>query len=97
MRNENRRVRFPWQPAEYSRTCEECGYTWLVPRKAARKRIRPINMFSAAPGGTRVDRGELSRQVASISMEIRTADVLRHCPKCGAAHFTQHRSRVTWG
>jgi hypothetical protein len=37
-----------------------------------------------------VDRGELAREVRSISAEKEAVDVLRHCPACGADQFTQH-------
>lgn len=90
---EDRLVRFPWQPQEYARTCAECGYTWRVPRSAARRRIRSISMFSVAPRGRTVDRAELAREIESISAANQPAGVFRQCPKCGADHFTQNAVR----
>jgi DNA-directed RNA polymerase subunit M/transcription elongation factor TFIIS len=88
-------MRLPGQAWEYVRTCLECGYAWRVPRSAARRRIRPIFMFSVAPRGQTVDRAELRREVGAISAEGRVAETFRHCPKCGAEHFTQSPLRGT--
>jgi hypothetical protein len=88
-------MRLPGQAREYVRTCVECGYAWRVPRSAARRRIRPIFMFSVAPCGQTVDRAELGREVGAISAEGRVAETFRRCPKCGAEHFTQSPSRGT--
>jgi hypothetical protein len=38
---------------------------------------------------TAIDRGELTREVQSASAANLSADTFRHCPKCGADHFTQ--------
>jgi hypothetical protein len=48
-------------------------------------------MFSVAPRGQIVDRVELGREVGAISAEGRVAETFRHCPKCGAEHFTQSK------
>ena len=39
------------------------------------------------------DRGELAREVASISADNQTVETYQHCPKCGAERFTQHAVR----
>jgi len=82
------RMRFPWQPREYARTCAECGYIWRVPRWAAQRRVRSISMISVASRAT-IDRGELTRKVQSASGANQSADTFRHCPRCEADHFTQ--------
>jgi predicted nucleic-acid-binding Zn-ribbon protein len=82
-------VRLPWQAKEYVRTCTNCGYTWRVPRSAARKRMRSISMFSTA-SRTRIDRAELDREVGSISAENQVTEAFRHCPRCDAEQFEQH-------
>jgi ribosomal protein S27AE len=87
------RVRLPWQPEDYARTCGKCGYTWRVPRSAARRRIRSISAFLVAPNARSIDRRELARQVESISMEKEAVEVFRHCPECGSDQFTQHAAR----
>jgi len=86
------RMRFPWQPQEYARTCAECGYIWRVPRWAAQRRVRSVSMISVA-SRTTIDRGELTRKVQSASAANLSADTFRHCPKCGADHFTQRALR----
>ena len=85
-------VRFPWRAREYERTCVKCGYTWRVPRSAARRRRRTISTFSVASPRT-IDRAELRREVASISAENQQAEAFRECPKCGAVRFTQRSVR----
>jgi hypothetical protein len=47
-------------------------------------------MFSAAPNSRTLNRGDLARQVTSISAEIQELEVYRHCPECGSGRFTQH-------
>ena len=84
-------MRFVWQRPDVARTCEECGYTWRVPRSAARRRIRSISLFNAAPNAQ--SRRELARQVTSISAGNQTFEIYEHCPECGAARFTQHAAR----
>jgi hypothetical protein len=42
---------------------------------------------------TNIDRGELTRKVQSASGANQSADTFRHCPKCGADHFTQSAFR----
>src|SRR5487761_1577545 len=100
---EDRHVRIPWRPQEYARTCAECGYTWQVPRSAARRGFRSISAFLIAPSGTmrtsgasstNLDRGELTREVDSIGAANRVAEAFRQCPECGAEHFTQRPSRA---
>lgn len=88
-------MRLPWQAQEYVRTCVECGYAWRVPRLARRRRIRSISMFSVAPRGRTIDRGELGREVDAISAEGQATATFRRCPKCGADHFAQSPSRGT--
>lgn len=43
--------------------------------------------------GVNVDQVKVNELVESISARIRFAESLRHCPKCGADHFTQRASR----
>ena len=72
-------MRFPWQPREYERTCAACGYTWRVPRSAARRRVTSINMISVA-GRSSLDRAEMDREKAAIAAGNQPAEVYRHCP-----------------
>ena len=86
------RVRFPWQ-RDYARTCDACGYTWRVPRSAARRRLRTISAYMVAPSGRSLDRFELGREVRSISGEKQAIKTLERCPECGGDRFTQHAMR----
>jgi hypothetical protein len=85
-------MRLPWQHPEYERCCAECGYTWRVPRSAARRRVGSISLVSVARP-TSVDRAELGREVRAISAANQPAAVFRRCPRCGAADYTQRALR----
>jgi hypothetical protein len=43
--------------------------------------------------GVNGDQVKVNELVESLSAQIRFAESLRHCPKCGADHFTQRASR----
>jgi len=78
-------MRLPWQPIEYARTCTECGYTWQVPRWAARRRVGAPSVLrqSDSPG----------QQVAAIELRNQQAGAYRVCPHCGAETFTEQPVR----
>jgi ribosomal protein S27AE len=82
-------MRWPWQAREYARTCTNCGYTWQVPRAAARRRFRPVSMISVASPKS-IDRGELVREISAISADNQLTNTYRQCPKCGSEQFEQH-------
>lgn len=84
-------MRFVWQRPDLVSTCEEGGYTWRVPRSAAKRRLRSISMFNAAPNSQ--SRRELARQIASISAENQAFETYQQCPECSAERFTQHAVR----
>ncbi len=95
---DDHRMRFPWQPQEYTRTCAQCGSTWQVPRWARRRRSKLVNMFLSAFAVVAelvvdTDPADIARTAGSISEQNRMAEVYRHCPKCHADHFTQSTSR----
>ena len=95
---DDHRVRFPWQPQGYTRTCVRCGSIWQVPGSARRwwrsrlaygpmARIVMIAGLSVSGDPAKVD-----GMVESISARKRLAESFRHCPECGADHFTQRAS-----
>jgi hypothetical protein len=49
-------------------------------------------MISVA-GRSGLDRTEMDREKAAISAGNQPAEVYRHCPECGADHFTQRAMR----
>jgi hypothetical protein len=89
-------MRLPWRPDEYQRTCLGCGETWPVPRSAARRR-KPISGYSVAPrGGPRGHRTDQDYSVPELAgSEAISAEreAYRHCPRCGAEHYTQSPAR----
>ncbi|HXW44861.1 MAG TPA: hypothetical protein VEL03_08750 [Streptosporangiaceae bacterium] len=85
-------MRFPWSAKEYARTCAECGYTWRVPRSAARRRVSSISVASVASPRS-IDRAELARELTAMSADKQRIETFRHCPRCGAEHFTQQPVR----
>jgi hypothetical protein len=46
-------------------------------------------------GGTMIDRAELRNEIQSIEAQNQPVETFRHCPKCGADHFTQRPLRST--
>jgi hypothetical protein len=40
-----------------------------------------------------IDGGELTREIQSASAANQSADIFRHCPKCGVDQFTQRALR----
>jgi predicted RNA-binding Zn-ribbon protein involved in translation (DUF1610 family) len=88
-------MRLPWQAREYERTCDDCGWSWRVPRQLARRRVQPISGFSVTSGGiqTAADRAELNAEVQSSMVMGEQAEAFRECPKCGSVNYSQHRAR----
>jgi len=78
-------MRFPRQVQAYDRTCTECGYTWRVPRSAARRRFR--SMYPGADGLN------LARAMDSRSATLQVAGEFQRCSKCSADDFTQRAVR----
>jgi hypothetical protein len=60
-------MHFPWPARQYERTCADCGYSWRVPRRFARRRFLtgPGYASSYRFGGTVAGKGGL--QVAAPS------------------------------
>jgi len=95
---DDRCMRFPWQPQEYTRTCAQCGTTWQVPRSARRWRSRLVSRFVAGVAtvtgaAVEADPAAVARTVDSISERNRQAEARHRCPQCHADHFTQRASR----
>jgi hypothetical protein len=80
---------------EYERTCQECGYSWRLPRAIARRRIRGISAIGVM-GATR-ERGfgqsGLTNLQSSIGARAELMEGYRICAKCGVDNFTQHPVR----
>jgi len=85
---------------EYERSCQECGYSWRLPRSIARRGIHgiaSIGVMGAArergfgqPGGS-----GLADLQSSIASRAELMEGYRICAKCGVDNFTQrpvHRS-----
>jgi predicted RNA-binding Zn-ribbon protein involved in translation (DUF1610 family) len=88
-------MRLLWQAREYERTCDDCGWSWRVPRQLARRRVQSISGFSVTLCGiqTAADRAELKAEVQSSMATSEQAEAFRECPKCGSVNYTQHRAR----
>ncbi len=91
-------MRLPWQPREYERTCADCGYTWQVPHRFARRRVQSVSMFDHPMyrGGLdpkSLEHSEFDGEVAA-SMEIsKETGAFKACPKCGSESYTQSPGR----
>ncbi len=82
-------MRLPWRPAEYVRTCTQCGNTWRVPRWAARRRVGTVSVRRMVSGGWT----EMQSQVDAAEARNQQADTFRVCPHCGAETFSQQPVR----
>jgi predicted nucleic-acid-binding Zn-ribbon protein len=77
------------------RTCNECGYSWQVPRSIARRGIRGMSGITAAgqsvsaryspSGGTAFQSGIGARAELMEGFQI--------CAKCGVDDFSQRPAR----
>lgn len=78
---------------EYERTCNECGYTWRVPRSIGRRGIRGISAMyalgtSQAPGRT------MSHALTdAVGARAEVMESYRLCAKCGVDDFSQRPVR----
>jgi predicted nucleic-acid-binding Zn-ribbon protein len=84
--------------SEYERTCQECGYSWQVPRSIARRGIRGISAMTVM-GATR-ERGfgqpggpDLTNLTTAIGGCAEAMEGYRICAKCGVDNFTQRPVR----
>lgn len=83
---------------EYERTCQDCGYSWRVPRSIARREIRGIAavdvMGATSEGGFGHPGGPgLSDLKRGIAARAETMEGYRICAKCGADKFSQRPVR----
>jgi hypothetical protein len=61
-------------------------------KMGGQRRVRSISMISVA-SRRNIDGGELTREIQSASAANQSADIFRHCPKCGVDQFTQRALR----
>jgi predicted RNA-binding Zn-ribbon protein involved in translation (DUF1610 family) len=80
-------MRIPWLAREYERKCDECGFTWRVPRWAVHPPTQGLPIASrfsvGSPDGVVAANAELAEEVA----------VFRRCPECASAHYKQRPIR----
>jgi hypothetical protein len=91
-------VRIRLFASEYERTCQECGYSWRVPRSIARRGIRGISamtvMGATREGGFGQPGGPgLANVQSGIGARAETMESYRICAKCGVDNYTQRPVR----
>ncbi|MGH3224302.1 MAG: hypothetical protein ACRDPY_37405 [Streptosporangiaceae bacterium] len=99
-------MRLFWLAAEYERTCSDCGWSWRVPRSAARRRGRtprstaagqPKSLLQtrAATGGTACmgKPARLRAEASPVIFASQAAGELRACPRCRGERFNQQPLR----
>lgn len=86
-------MRLPWRGREYERTCDDCGYTWRVPRKFGRRRVKSISGISVGGRRGAFDKAELNSEIQSSMALGEQAETFRECPKCGSVHHVQRLVR----
>lgn len=82
----------------YERTCQECGYSWQVPRSIARYRMRGISATTVTGASMEGGLGQpggpgLSSLHRGIAARAETMEGYRICAKCGVDSFTQRPVR----
>jgi len=93
-------MRLPWHARTYERTCSDCGATWQVPRRFARRYRQGISSFNVAEmsrrpmiirggPGDAVDWTELNSEVQASMAVGQQSAAFRVCPKCGSDRYTQ--------
>ena len=96
-------MHLPWPARTYERTCLDCGTTWQVPRRLARRYLQGISAFNVAgqsrrpiirgrPGDA-VDWTELNTEVQASMAAGQQSAAFRVCPKCGSERYTQRPVR----
>jgi predicted nucleic-acid-binding Zn-ribbon protein len=84
--------------AIYERKCQECGYTWQVPRSIARHRMRGIPAMTVIGASKEGGFGQpggpgLSNLHSGIAARAEAMEGYRICSKCGVDSFTQRPVR----
>jgi hypothetical protein len=88
-------VAFGFFAREWVRTCNECGYSWRVPRSIARRGIRGMSGMSAggqaisarySPGGGASFRAGIGARAAQM-------EGFQICARCGVDNFSQRPVR----
>ena len=76
---------------EWERTCNACGYTWLVPRSIARRGIRGMSAMSVfgASAGPRRSNTNIGNLRSGIASRADLMEGFQICAKCGVDDFTQ--------
>jgi hypothetical protein len=85
---------------EWVRTCNECGYSWRVPRSIARRGIRGMSAMnfvgrtaSAGYGGPNRSPISTSRIHSDIGARAELMEGFQICAKCGVDDFSQRPAR----
>jgi predicted nucleic-acid-binding Zn-ribbon protein len=84
-----------WFARQYQRTCNQCGYTWLVPRSIARRGVRGMTAVSARGASVQAGINVVSSAglSAAIGARAEVMEAYRLCAKCGVDDFVQHPVR----
>ncbi len=84
-----------WFAREWERTCNECGYTWRVPRAIARRGIRggSAMLVAGATRGAWASNSSMGSMRSGIAARAELMEQFRICAKCGVDSFTQRPCR----
>ena len=91
----NERVPIGFFAREWERTCNECGYTWRVPRSIARRGIRGMSASSVmgATRGSWRSNSSLGGMRSGIEGRAELMEQFRICARCGVDNFSQRPAR----
>jgi hypothetical protein len=83
-------MHIPGLAQEYERTCDDCGTSWRVPRRAAHPHMQGLPMT----GGSAVAVEAQTEAVIAANAELaEKAAAFRRCPKCESDHYKQRAIR----
>ena len=94
-RANNGLMAFGFFAREWVRTCDECGYSWRVPRSIARRGIRGMSGISA--GGqaisARYSPSGGSAFAAGVGARAAQMEGFQLCARCGVDNYSQRPAR----
>jgi hypothetical protein len=85
-------LHLPVLPAEYERTCADCGHTWRVPRAFARRRFPRLSALILANNLRYPVTGGLDARLFPATHSSAAGserETFRHCPRCGSEQYAQ--------
>jgi hypothetical protein len=80
-------VRIPWLTRVYERTCDDCGYVWLVPKDFAHPHMHGRPLYGARDA-------DRAGEAAAANAELaERAAAFRRCARCESGQYKERSIR----